>query len=76
MSLGKILLPVGVDLVVKNYAFLLFSLSWDLQIGFIGRLDYQKGIDLIRWATPELTEDDVQFISDFSIYLITMIHSR
>lgn len=31
-------------------------------IGFIGRLDYQKGIDLIRWATPELLEDDVQFV--------------
>ncbi|KAK6275366.1 hypothetical protein POUND7_005075 [Theobroma cacao] len=31
-------------------------------IGFIGRLDYQKGIDLIRWATPELMEDDVQFV--------------
>ncbi|XP_022763763.1 starch synthase 1, chloroplastic/amyloplastic-like isoform X3 [Durio zibethinus] len=29
-------------------------------IGFIGRLDYQKGIDLIRWATPELMEDNVQ----------------
>ncbi|XP_022738776.1 starch synthase 1, chloroplastic/amyloplastic-like isoform X2 [Durio zibethinus] len=32
------------------------------KIGFIGRLDYQKGIDLIRWATPELMEDDVQFV--------------
>ncbi|KAG8663160.1 soluble starch synthase 1, chloroplastic/amyloplastic isoform X1 [Manihot esculenta] len=31
-------------------------------IGFIGRLDYQKGIDLIRWAIPELMEDDVQFV--------------
>ncbi|KAJ6760337.1 STARCH SYNTHASE 1 CHLOROPLASTIC/AMYLOPLASTIC [Salix purpurea] len=31
-------------------------------IGFIGRLDYQKGIDLIRWAIPELLEDDVQFV--------------
>ncbi|XVF53388.1 hypothetical protein PTKIN_Ptkin05aG0095400 [Pterospermum kingtungense] len=31
-------------------------------IGFIGRLDYQKGIDLIRWAVPELMEDDVQFV--------------
>ncbi|XP_027338444.1 soluble starch synthase 1, chloroplastic/amyloplastic isoform X1 [Abrus precatorius] len=31
-------------------------------IGFIGRLDYQKGIDLIRLAIPELIEDDVQFV--------------
>ncbi|KAL4296550.1 hypothetical protein GQ457_12G006780 [Hibiscus cannabinus] len=31
-------------------------------IGFIGRLDYQKGIDLIRWGIPELMEDDVQFV--------------
>ncbi|KAF2291898.1 hypothetical protein GH714_036042 [Hevea brasiliensis] len=31
-------------------------------IGFIGRLDYQKGIDLIRWAVPDLMEDDVQFV--------------
>ncbi|GLT63661.1 hypothetical protein SLA2020_362070 [Shorea laevis] len=31
-------------------------------IGFIGRLDYQKGIDLIRLATPELLQDDVQFV--------------
>ncbi|XP_020533429.1 starch synthase 1, chloroplastic/amyloplastic isoform X3 [Jatropha curcas] len=31
-------------------------------IGFIGRLDYQKGIDLIRWAVPELMEDDIQFV--------------
>ncbi|KAJ7965335.1 Starch synthase, chloroplastic/amyloplastic [Quillaja saponaria] len=31
-------------------------------IGFIGRLDYQKGIDLIRLAIPELMEDDVQFV--------------
>ncbi|RZC70866.1 hypothetical protein C5167_034013 [Papaver somniferum] len=31
-------------------------------IGFIGRLDYQKGIDLIRAAMPELLQDDVQFV--------------
>ncbi|KAF7841228.1 starch synthase 1, chloroplastic/amyloplastic isoform X1 [Senna tora] len=31
-------------------------------IGFFGRLDYQKGIDLIRLAVPELLEDDVQFV--------------
>ncbi|KAJ8751910.1 hypothetical protein K2173_000656 [Erythroxylum novogranatense] len=31
-------------------------------IGFIGRLDYQKGIDLIRWAIPELMQNDVQFV--------------
>ncbi|KAF7830723.1 soluble starch synthase 1, chloroplastic/amyloplastic [Senna tora] len=31
-------------------------------IGFIGRLDYQKGIDLIQLAVPELLEDDVQFV--------------
>ncbi|XP_028806647.1 starch synthase 1, chloroplastic/amyloplastic [Neltuma alba] len=31
-------------------------------IGFIGRLDYQKGIDQIQLATPELLEDDIQFV--------------
>ncbi|KAK7282559.1 hypothetical protein RIF29_11450 [Crotalaria pallida] len=31
-------------------------------IGFIGRLDYQKGIDLIRMAIPEIMENDVQFV--------------
>ncbi|KAK9145575.1 hypothetical protein Sjap_005478 [Stephania japonica] len=31
-------------------------------IGFIGRLDFQKGIDLIRAATPEIMQHDVQFI--------------
>ncbi|XBI07447.1 starch synthase 1, chloroplastic/amyloplastic [Aegilops tauschii subsp. strangulata] len=31
-------------------------------IGFIGRLDYQKGIDLIKMAIPELMREDVQFV--------------
>ncbi|XP_061998143.1 soluble starch synthase 1, chloroplastic/amyloplastic [Rosa rugosa] len=31
-------------------------------IGFIGRLDYQKGIDLIQSGIPELMSDDVQFV--------------
>ncbi|KAL2527470.1 Starch synthase 1 [Abeliophyllum distichum] len=31
-------------------------------IGFIGRLDYQKGVDIILSAIPELMQDDVQFI--------------
>ncbi|GAB2223520.1 hypothetical protein Droror1_Dr00017661 [Drosera rotundifolia] len=31
-------------------------------IGFIGRLDYQKGIDLIQSAAPDLMQDDVQFV--------------
>ncbi|XP_043716336.1 soluble starch synthase 1, chloroplastic/amyloplastic-like [Telopea speciosissima] len=31
-------------------------------IGFIGRLDFQKGIDLILSAIPELMQDDIQFI--------------
>ncbi|KAL6127586.1 hypothetical protein ACLB2K_070950 [Fragaria x ananassa] len=31
-------------------------------IGFIGRLDYQKGIDLIQSGIPELMNDDVQFV--------------
>ncbi|KAL8210904.1 hypothetical protein R6Q57_005341 [Mikania cordata] len=31
-------------------------------IGFIGRLDYQKGIDIILSASPALLQDDVQFI--------------
>ncbi|XP_043692858.1 soluble starch synthase 1, chloroplastic/amyloplastic-like [Telopea speciosissima] len=31
-------------------------------IGFIGRLDFQKGVDLILSAIPELMQDDIQFI--------------
>ncbi|KAL2921818.1 Starch synthase 1 chloroplastic/amyloplastic [Bienertia sinuspersici] len=31
-------------------------------IGFIGRLDYQKGIDIIQAAVPELMGEDVQFV--------------
>ncbi|XP_078431341.1 glycogen/starch synthase, ADP-glucose type [Wolffia australiana] len=31
-------------------------------IGFIGRLDAQKGIDLIVSAMPELLQEDVQFV--------------
>ncbi|XP_074319860.1 starch synthase 1, chloroplastic/amyloplastic isoform X2 [Silene latifolia] len=31
-------------------------------IGFIGRLDNQKGIDIIQAAFPELMQDDVQFV--------------
>ncbi|KAL5225683.1 hypothetical protein ABZP36_012322 [Zizania latifolia] len=31
-------------------------------IGFIGRLDYQKGIDLIKLAIPELMKENVQFV--------------
>ncbi|KAL5719118.1 starch synthase [Ranunculus cassubicifolius] len=31
-------------------------------IGFIGRLDYQKGTDLIQAAMPDLMHDDVQFV--------------
>ncbi|KAL9240543.1 hypothetical protein vseg_014750 [Gypsophila vaccaria] len=31
-------------------------------IGFIGRLDYQKGIDVLQAATPELMQEDVQFV--------------
>ncbi|GJU46579.1 soluble starch synthase 1, chloroplastic/amyloplastic [Tanacetum coccineum] len=31
-------------------------------VGFIGRLDYQKGIDIILSATPALLQDDVQFV--------------
>ncbi|THU57393.1 hypothetical protein C4D60_Mb03t03060 [Musa balbisiana] len=31
-------------------------------IGFIGRLDYQKGTDVIRSALHELFQDDIQFI--------------
>ncbi|RRT82432.1 hypothetical protein B296_00011340 [Ensete ventricosum] len=33
-------------------------------IGFIGRLDYQKGIDVIRSALHELLQDDIQFVRD------------
>ncbi|KAI3749103.1 hypothetical protein L6452_12682 [Arctium lappa] len=31
-------------------------------VGFIGRLDYQKGIDILLSATPDLLQEDVQFI--------------
>ncbi|KAK4350969.1 hypothetical protein RND71_030282 [Anisodus tanguticus] len=31
-------------------------------IGFIGRLDYQKGVDIILSAIPELMQNDVQFV--------------
>ncbi|XP_071929389.1 soluble starch synthase 1, chloroplastic/amyloplastic-like isoform X1 [Coffea arabica] len=31
-------------------------------IGFIGRLDFQKGIDMLLSATPELLQDDVQLV--------------
>lgn len=31
-------------------------------IGFIGRLDYQKGTDLIMRAIPELLQHDIQFV--------------
>ncbi|XP_076894052.1 soluble starch synthase 1, chloroplastic/amyloplastic-like [Bidens hawaiensis] len=31
-------------------------------IGFIGRLDYEKGIDIILSGAPDLLQDDVQFI--------------
>lgn len=32
-------------------------------IGFIGRLDWQKGPDVIQAGLPELMTDDVQFVS-------------
>ncbi|CAI7878414.1 unnamed protein product, partial [Closterium sp. NIES-53] len=32
-------------------------------IGFIGRLDWQKGPDVIQAGVPELMTDDVQFVS-------------
>ncbi|XP_039842531.1 starch synthase 1, chloroplastic/amyloplastic-like isoform X1 [Panicum virgatum] len=31
-------------------------------IGFIGRLDYQKGIDLIKLIMPNLMREDIQFV--------------
>lgn len=31
-------------------------------IGFIGRLDWQKGPDILQAALPELMTDDVQFV--------------
>ncbi|KAL5989388.1 Pentafunctional AROM polypeptide [Asimina triloba] len=31
-------------------------------IGFIGRLDYQKGVDLIKAAVSDVMQDDVQFV--------------
>jgi starch synthase len=48
----------------QKYSGLTYYL--DLQIGFIGRLDYQKGIDLIKLIMPDLMRDDVQFVSIIS----------
>ncbi|KAK4480486.1 hypothetical protein RD792_013560, partial [Penstemon davidsonii] len=31
-------------------------------IGFIGRLDFQKGVDIILSSVPDLMQDDVQFV--------------
>ncbi|XP_057849357.2 soluble starch synthase 1, chloroplastic/amyloplastic isoform X1 [Cryptomeria japonica] len=31
-------------------------------IGFIGRLDYQKGLDLIQSSLPELIQENIQFV--------------
>ncbi|KAF3786679.1 Soluble starch synthase 1 [Nymphaea thermarum] len=40
-----------------------FAIRADIPlIGFIGRLDYQKGIDLIRWAMPDLLQENIQFV--------------
>ncbi|AQL01915.1 Starch synthase I [Zea mays] len=39
-------------------------------IGFIGRLDYQKGIDLIQLIIPDLMREDVQFVSFDSFSLL------
>ncbi|KAJ0965528.1 hypothetical protein J5N97_026666 [Dioscorea zingiberensis] len=58
----------GIDVDVWNPAsdkLIPFNYSVDDlsgKIGFIGRLDYQKGTDLILSAMPELLKDDVQFI--------------
>ncbi|KAH0450112.1 hypothetical protein IEQ34_020804 [Dendrobium chrysotoxum] len=38
-------------------------------IGFIGRLDYQKGTDLIMMAIPELLQHDIQFVNNLLIYV-------
>lgn len=43
-----------------------------MQIGFIGRLDYQKGVDIILSAIPELMQDDVQFVG-FSTHIFFYI---
>jgi len=40
-----------------------------VQIGFIGRLDYQKGLDLIQAALPELMQEDVQLVSLHFVFL-------
>ena len=45
----------------KKYSGFIYQL--DLQIGFIGRLDYQKGIDLIKLIMPNLMREDIQFVS-------------
>ncbi|PON81260.1 Glycogen synthase [Trema orientale] len=41
-------------------------------IGFIGRLDYQKGIDLIQQAIPEILQDDVQFLKSSSMFQVML----
>ncbi|KAL6954568.1 Pentafunctional AROM polypeptide [Sarracenia purpurea var. burkii] len=43
-------------------------------IGFIGRLDYQKGVDIILSATPELLDDDVQFLYAMRYGTVPVVH--
>jgi hypothetical protein len=47
-----------------------------LQIGFIGRLDYQKGIDLIKLIIPDLMLGDVQFVRPFFLSFLNVKYSR
>lgn len=44
------------------------------QIGFIGRLDYQKGVDIILSAIPELVQDDVQFVRHLMYNFLRILH--
>lgn len=46
-----------------------------IQIGFIGRLDYQKGIDLIQAAGHDLMVDDIQFVSE-SFFLTILVERK
>lgn len=64
--------------VLNLFSWICFILLYYLllllfaQIGFIGRLDYQKGTDLIKMAVPELMREDVQFVSYILISLVNL----
>ncbi|KAG8501942.1 hypothetical protein CXB51_004576 [Gossypium anomalum] len=54
--------PIKPDCPLVRFYFVLEDLVVKKPNWIYWRLDYQKGIDLIHWAIPELMEDDVQFV--------------